>query len=127
MKNIKEFGATCRKFCDIADFVTIYIAEAHPYDSGDLSEEYKFKINSHKAMEDRIDAAYGLAKEFHEQNCPILVDYMDDKSNKAYGGYPERLYVLLNGKIEYVGGMGPFGYKVEEINDWLNKYKSRKA
>ena len=124
MKNIKEFGATCRKFKDVADFVTVYIAEAHPYDSGDLNESYKFKYNTHKEMEDRIQAAQGLAKEFHEENCPILVDFMDDKANMAYGGYPERLYILLNGKIVYAGDVGPFGYKVQEVNAWLEKFRN---
>jgi len=125
MESIKEFGATCRKFRDVANFVTIYIAEAHPVDSGDLSDEYQYRYYTHKEMENRIEAAKGLAKEFHEDNCPILVDFMEDKANKVYGGMPERLYILLNGKIEYVGGMGPFGYKVDEVNAWLINYQKK--
>ena len=76
-------------------------------------------------MQDRIEAAKGLANEFHEENCPILVDFMEDKANLSYGGHPERLYILLNGKIEYVGDIGPMGYKVPEVNDWLEKFKLR--
>ena len=125
MESIKEFGATCRKFKDVADFVTIYIDEAHPVDSGDLSEEYKFRFSTHREMDDRIEATQGLAKEFHEENCPITVDFMDNKANMAYGGMPERLYILLNGKIEYIGGMGPFGYKVQEVNDWLENFVTK--
>merc|ERR1719444_788346 len=34
-------------------------------------------------MENRIEAAKGLAKEFHEDNCPILVDFMEDKLTRS--------------------------------------------
>ena len=54
MNNIKKFGAVCGEFKDVADFITIYIAEAHPFDSGDLADEYKHKYNTHIQMEDRI-------------------------------------------------------------------------
>ena len=54
MNNIKKFGAVCGEFQDVADFITIYIAEAHPFDSGDLADEYKHKYNTHIQMEDRI-------------------------------------------------------------------------
>ena len=56
-------------------------------------------------------------------SCPLLVDFMEDKANKAYGALPERIYVLLNGKITYMGGPGPFGYKINELEDWLKNYK----
>ena len=64
MDSVKKFGAICGEFQDVADFVTIYIAEAHPFESGDLTEDYEFKYNSHKQMSERIDAAEGLAKKF---------------------------------------------------------------
>ncbi len=121
MKSIKKFGALSGEFQNVADFVTIYVAEAHPYDSGDLTDEYKFRYNTHQSLEDRIEAAQGLAAEV--KFCPILVDYMDDKANKAYGAYPERLYIVLNGKIVYIGGMGPMDYKIDEVEQWLKEYK----
>ena len=59
---VKDFGALCGEYQTFADFITIYIAEAHPYDSGDLSESYEFKIKTHKQFEDRIEAAKSLQK-----------------------------------------------------------------
>ena len=59
-----KFGAVCREFQDVSDFITIYIAEAHPFESGDLTDEYEFKYNSHKQMSERIMAAEGLAQKF---------------------------------------------------------------
>ena len=48
---------------------------------------------------------------------------MEDKANKAYGALPERLYILFNGKITYMGGQGPFGYKINEVEFWLKNHK----
>lgn len=122
MAKIDKFGAICGEFANIADFITIYVDEAHPYDSGDLTDDYKYRYNTHQKMQDRIEAAQGLANEF--QACPILVDLMDNRASSAYGALPERLYILLNGKIVYIGDMGPFGYKLEEIESWLQKYQN---
>jgi len=125
MENVKKFGALCGKFSDIADFVTVYISEAHPLESGDLPENYEFKFGSHEQFEDRIGAAQSLNQKFKNLSitCPLLVDFMDDKANKAYGALPERIYVLFNGKIAYMGGQGPFGYKIDEVEDWLTNHK----
>ena len=50
------------------------------------------------------------------------MDMMDDKLMKEYAAFPERLYIVLDGKIEYKGGMGPFDYKIDEVEGWLKKY-----
>ena len=121
MANVSKFADICEKFQDLADFVTIYIAEAHPFESGDLSERYEFKYNTHKEMHDRLEAAEGLNRKIDLQ-YPLLVDFMDDKANKAYGAYPERLYIILDGIIVYAGGKGPHGYKVTEVEQWLQKF-----
>ena len=47
---------------------------------------------------------------------------MDDRCNQTYGAAPERLYIILNGKIVYMGGCGPFGYKLEEVEEWLKNH-----
>lgn len=40
---------------------------------------------------------------------PALVDKLDDKVNQAYGGWPDRLYLIdKSGRIAYAGGRGPF-------------------
>lgn len=32
---------------------------------------------------------------------PLLVDNMDNEASKSYGSFPDRLYIVLNGKIVY--------------------------
>lgn len=126
MASVAKFGALSGEFKDVADFITIYIAEAHPFESGDLTNEYEFKINTHEEMEERIEAAENLKRKFKplKIDSPLLVDFMDDKANKAYGALPERLYILLNGKIAYMGGVGPFDYKIDEVEAWLKSHSS---
>ena len=124
MKSLEKFGALSREF-QSADFISIYIAEAHPLDSGDLGENYKWRIKTHEGLKERIEAAKVLEESCKEMNisAPVLVDFMDDRCNKAYGAAPERLYILLNGKIEYFGDIGPFGYKLDEVEAWLKNYQ----
>lgn len=51
---------------------------------------------------------------------PVLVDTIDDQVNRAYSGFPERLYLLdREGKVVYKGGRGPYGYKPRELEQSL--------
>ena len=38
-----------------------------------------------------------------------------------------RLFIVVDGKMEYVGGCGPFGYLTEEVRVWLRVYKLENA
>ena len=66
---------------------------------------------------------------------------MDNEASRAFGSFPDRLYILLDGKIVYMvcsvdkfllvkngamfqGGVGPHGYNTFEIEEWLEKYFS---
>ena len=124
MNSLEKFGAISREFEETADFISIYIAEAHPLESGDLGQNYEWKFKTHERFEDRIEAAKALEKSCKDMkiNGPVLVDFMDNSCNKNYGAAPERLYIILNGKIEYIGGLGPFDYKLDEVEAWLRKY-----
>jgi len=51
---------------------------------------------------------------------------MKDEASNAYGAHPERLYIILDGKIVYQGGLGPMDYHPEEVDSWLEKYFSDK-
>lgn len=99
----------------------VYIEEAHPTD-GWAFENTNISISSHRKLADRIEAARYLEKD-SAGKINVVVDNMKDESNKAYGGLYERLYIIQNGVIEYQGGKGPAGFKVNEVEDWLVNYK----
>src|SRR5262245_27727130 len=51
---------------------------------------------------------------------PLLVDTIDDDVNRAYSGFPDRLYLIdRTGKIAYQGGRGPYGYKPRQLEQHL--------
>ena len=52
-----------------------------------------------------------------------FVDPMDNNANKAYAALPERLFILYEGKLAYLGGVGPFFHNVAEIETWLTSCK----
>ena len=74
-------------------------------------------------MEARVDAAETLREEAGDKlaGCPILVDPMDDRANLAYAALPERLYVILDGTVVFVGGPGPYHYDVKAVDNFLSK------
>ncbi|XP_023335135.1 type I iodothyronine deiodinase [Eurytemora carolleeae] len=119
MGSLSKFSGIRAKFGSKVDFITVYIEEAHP------SNKDHFKgnidIQTHQHLQDRLEAARYLRSEAAEdlKGCPILVDRMDDAANKAYGAHPERLYAILDGNIVYEGGMGPFNYSIEDLENCL--------
>jgi len=45
---------------------------------------------------------------------PTLVDDLDDAVARAYGGWPDRLYLIgRDGRVAFQGDEGPFGFKPE--------------
>ena len=52
-------------------------------------------------------------------SSPYFCDPIDDNTRFAFEAWPERLYILENGKIAYRGGEGPFDYNTEEVAEWL--------
>ena len=49
---------------------------------------------------------------------------MEDEATKAYGAFPERLFIIQQGQIVYEGGMGPYNYDLNEVTRWLEKWRS---
>ena len=51
---------------------------------------------------------------------PLLADTIDDQVNRAYSGFPDRLYLIdRQGKVAYKGGRGPYGYKPRQLEQNL--------
>jgi type I thyroxine 5'-deiodinase len=115
----KEFTEIAGTYAAVADFVVIYVSEAHPIGTWTF-ETHRFQFAAHKTLEDRFEAA-GHVHEFGYE-CPILVDPMDDNCTYAYDPLPERLYIILNGYCVFKSAEGPMGYKVSEVGDWLAIY-----
>jgi type I thyroxine 5'-deiodinase len=54
---------------------------------------------------------------------PALIDGIDDKVEKAYTGWPERLYAIApGGRVVYKSGAGPFGFAPKEMEASLHRF-----
>jgi len=76
-------------------------------------------LNQPKTPESRNLAASKCCQALHLA-MPLLVDTIDDRVNRAYSGFPDRLYLIdRQGKVAYKGGRGPYGYKPRQLEQNL--------
>jgi hypothetical protein len=110
------------KYGSRADFLTLYIKEAHPTDEWQMPSNEKDQVcyTQPRTTEQRIAIANDFTQRF-QYKIPLLVDPIEDEVNRVYAGWPERLYVVEAGVIRYKGGQGPFEFHPEEVEDWLAK------
>lgn len=104
------------KYKDRAEFLTIYISEAHPDDEWqmDSNRKDKFVFNQPKTFEERKELAKVLVDRL-EYRMPVAIDNLDNRAESVFGAWPERIYVLEpGGRIAFKGEMGPFGFHPEE-------------
>src|SRR5437899_9389165 len=108
---------------DRANFLTVYIKEAHAQDEWqmDANEKENVCYPQPRSLKDRVAIAYDFARRF-DYRVPLVVDDMDNKANALYAGWPERIYVLdERGTIVFKGKPGPLGYHPEEGEPRLAK------
>jgi hypothetical protein len=106
-----------------ADFLTVYVREAHPTDEWQMKSNVKEDVcyAQPKTLEQRV----AIANDFVQRQkypLPFGIDDMNNAADLAYSAWPERLYIIdERGRIAYAGGMGPFHYDPEEVRAWLAK------
>jgi type I thyroxine 5'-deiodinase len=53
-------------------------------------------------------------------DVPMIVDEIDNRTERAYTAWPDRLYVLdAAGRVAYKSAAGPFGFKIEPVAEAL--------
>jgi len=125
MRALNDFSKVIDEFADRADFIIIYLSEAHPIDGKRPNEN--IRITQHKNLEDRLDAANFLhsriVQDFGEKKAeqmPIFLDSMKNVLNETFLAFPERLIVLENNYVTFIGSPGPFFCNVAELNNFLD-------
>jgi hypothetical protein len=105
-------------YSDRIQFLMIYIREAHPTDGWYMG---RHDIRSHRTLEERRKVASECELTLR-YGIPTLVDEMDDAVMTAYAGHPDRLHLVgRDGRMAYVGGRGPFGFKPTELRDAIER------
>ncbi|KAF6732762.1 Type II iodothyronine deiodinase [Oryzias melastigma] len=113
-------------FSDVADFLLVYIDEAHPSDGWVAPQmgPCSFSFRKHQNLEERMGAARQLIEHFSlPPQCQLVADCMDNNANVAYGVSNERVCIVHQRKIAYLGGKGPFFYNLKEVRQWLEQLR----
>ena len=109
------------RYRDSANFLTVYIQEAHPQDEWQMEANEKESVcyPQPKTLGQRVAIANDFARRF-DYRVPLAVDGMDNRADALYAGWPERFYIVdERGIIAYKGKTGPFGYHPEDVEAWL--------
>ncbi len=105
---------------DRAAFLLVYIREAHPGSRLPGINDGK-PIEQTETFEQRAALARETAATL-ELTMPVLVDREDIKVNTAYAAWPDRMAIVgVDGRVAYIGGPGPGGFRPAEVEDWLKK------
>ncbi|KAK4822564.1 hypothetical protein QYF61_016133, partial [Mycteria americana] len=118
---LSAFSKLVEEFSGVADFLLVYIDEAHPSDGWAAPgiSPSSFEVKKHRNQEDRCAAAHQLLERFSlPPQCQVVADCMDNNANVAYGVSFERVCIVQRQKIAYLGGKGPFFYNLQE--NWLD-------
>ncbi len=119
-RQIGDVERIYQSYKDKADFLLVYIREAHP---GSKIPG----INGGQAIDqtETLAERMKLAAEFSEElklTMPIVVDREDNKVNAAYAGWPNRLAVVgVDGKIAYLEKSGA-GFLPGDVEQWLKHF-----
>jgi len=101
------------------EFITVYISEAHPTDEWHLFKEVDYA--QPKTLEERVELTKGYV-ECTSIRGKVVTDVIEDEAEKMFSAWPERLYVVLDGRVLYAGGKGPFGYRIDHLQSFLEDY-----
>ena len=105
------------RYGDRVAFFIVYIREAHPEDGWvlEVNREEEIALVDPVSLDERAAAADACAARL-ETRIPILLDDVDDAVASAYGGWPDRLYLIgRDGTVAFQGGRGPDGFQPAEL------------
>ena len=110
-----------RDYRDRVAFYVVYIEEAHPIDAWQVEDNLAddVLVASTKTADERYEVA-GVCLTKLGIELPALVDEPDNRVERAYTGWPDRLYVIdRRGRIAYKSAAGPFGFKPAQVESAL--------
>jgi type I thyroxine 5'-deiodinase len=95
----------------------VYIQEAHPTDLWQMPSNVRkgILVRSPRTEAERASVATACVFDLGIE-IPALVDGIDNPVERAYTGWPDRLYVIgTDGTVRYKSGPGPFGFSTEDL------------
>ncbi len=110
---------------DQVAFHIVYILEAHPSDVWQM------------AVNEKQDVVYASPRNQDERNAladtcvrklnieiPAVVDTFDNATERAYTGWPDRLYLIgRDGRIVHKSAPGPYGFRPADLRAAIDRLK----
>ena len=112
-----------RDYRDRVEFYVVYIEEAHPIDAWQLSANLTddVLVATTRTADDRYQVA-GVCVTKLGIELPALIDEPDNRVERAYTAWPDRLYVIdRHGAIAHKSPAGPFGFKPADVETTLKR------
>jgi len=117
------------QYRDDVEFFIVYIKEAHPEDGWVVSfnRDEDIAVVDPQSFGDRsILAETCVVKS--AIRIPMLIDGPDNAVASAYGGWPDRLYLIgRDGRVAFQGDVGPFGFVPEELAQAIAAEENRNS
>jgi hypothetical protein len=101
---------------EVACFI-VYIKEAHPEDGWVVTHnrDEDIAVMDPRSAGDRSRVAEACVMR-SAIRIPMLIDDLDNTVASAYGGWPDRLYLIgRDGRVAFQGEAGPFGFIPERL------------
>lgn len=105
-----------------ASFYVVYIEEAHPTDLWQLPSNLRDNVlyESPRSDQERTEIASMCVVKLALE-LPALLDGIDNQTERAYTGWPDRLYVIgADRRIRFKSAPGPFGFSTQALEAALN-------
>jgi type I thyroxine 5'-deiodinase len=103
------------------NFYVVYIQEAHPSDLWQLPSNIQDGVlfASPRSDEERNATASACVRRLGLR-IPAIVDEMDNRTERVYTGWPDRIYLVdAGGRILYKSAPGPFGFSAGALEQSL--------
>lgn len=104
-------------------FYVVYIEEAHPIDAWQLPVNVKQNVlyANPKTLAERTAVAGACIKGL-KIDIPAVVDDLRNTTERAYTGWPDRLYVVdPDGRIAFKSAAGPYGFDPQGVEAELER------
>ena len=101
-----------RQYKDRAEFFVVYITEAHASDMWQMRSNIGDGVifSNPASAAEREKVAGACVRNLHIE-FPALIDSMENGVERAYTGWPDRLYLIgADGRIRFKSEAGPFGF-----------------
>jgi hypothetical protein len=95
----------------------VYILEAHASDAWSIVNNTKIKlaIPTPRSLEERGLVASSCVRTLGIE-MPAVIDSIDNTTEAAYTGWPDRLYVVdREGRIAFKSQTGPWGFRPADL------------